>query len=76
MFLLRFFITRWIRFSKVVPSSIFTAIPHTPHFLVLLWPDSGGMQVTGARREFNLRMSKMRTAVENAFGLTQNLWTE
>lgn len=42
----------------------------------ILCPYPGDRQVTGARREFNLRMSKMRIAVENAFGLTQNLWTK
>lgn len=39
-------------------------------------PYPGGRSLGGRKREFNLRISKMRIAVENAFGLTQNLLTK
>lgn len=42
----------------------------------IMCPYPGGRSLGGRKREFNLRMSKMRIAVENAFGLTQNLFTK
>ena len=41
----------------------------------IIAPYTGGREAPPHQRAFNKRMSSMRIAVENAFGLTQVLWT-